>query len=45
MTRYTLCIVLEEVFEAENAEQAFDMAEEKYGKSASMAVVHEEEEN
>ena len=45
MTRYTLCIVLEEVFEAESAEQAFNMAEEKYGKWASMAVVHEEEEN
>ena len=45
MTRYTLCIVIEEVFEAESAEQAFNMAEEKYGKSVSMAVVREGEEN
>lgn len=45
MNRYTVCIVIEQTIEAEDADQALDIAADMYENYSSMAIIDREEDN
>ena len=45
MNRYTVCIVIEQTVEAEDADQALDIAANMYENYSSMAIIDRKENN
>lgn len=45
MNRYTVCVVIEQTIEAEDADQALDIAANMYENYSSMTIINEEENN
>lgn len=45
MNRYTVCVVIEQTIEAEDADQALDIAADMYENYSSMAIIDREEDN
>lgn len=45
MNRYTVCVVIEQTVEAEDADQALDIAANMYENYSSLAIINREEDN